>query len=261
MYETISRIVDVGHRSIFDYLVVNQMRNAPLMTAYVLDYDEADVGTEKRTWEWLLQKGRASFQRKRERERGYNLQSLSALQEILLTQGWETAAPAWEHNAKGGKGEPEWIRPKGERDQSGEPQPLIPRRPNTSGNKNAAYADARRIASGVCWYFNTGAFAKSNCDEERRMLIGEERKHIPVSFWNKHLDETASSGQESDSTASAQPPKGKGKGGDEGCERERGSEILGCRFKDGKTCPRGDKCCFVWAHDLPPQGPPANWTA
>jgi hypothetical protein len=58
-----------GHRSVFEHLFVNQMRNAPPMTACVLDYDEADPEDEKHTWEWLLKKGRASFQHERERER------------------------------------------------------------------------------------------------------------------------------------------------------------------------------------------------
>jgi hypothetical protein len=61
--KTMSKITDGGgHRSIFEHLFVNQMRNAPLMTACVLEYDEADVGTEKHTWEWLLKKGRVSKQ-------------------------------------------------------------------------------------------------------------------------------------------------------------------------------------------------------
>ena len=35
--KTISKIIDVGHRSIFERLFANQMRNAPLMTACVLE--------------------------------------------------------------------------------------------------------------------------------------------------------------------------------------------------------------------------------
>jgi hypothetical protein len=50
----VARIVEVAHRSIFEHFFVGEMRNAPLMGAYVLEYDEADVGTEKHTWEWLL---------------------------------------------------------------------------------------------------------------------------------------------------------------------------------------------------------------
>jgi hypothetical protein len=71
--KTISTIVGGGgHRSIFEHLFVNQMRDAPLVTAYVLEYDEVDPEDEKHTWKWLLKKGRASFQRKREREVIYN---------------------------------------------------------------------------------------------------------------------------------------------------------------------------------------------
>jgi hypothetical protein len=76
----IARIIEVGHRPIFEHFFVGEMRNAPLMAAYVLEYDEADVGTGKHTWEWLLEKGRASFQR--ERERDNHLQSLSALKDM-----------------------------------------------------------------------------------------------------------------------------------------------------------------------------------
>ena len=54
-----------GDHSVFQYLFADEMRHAPLMATYVLEYDEADKGAEKHTWEWLLKKGRDSFQRKR----------------------------------------------------------------------------------------------------------------------------------------------------------------------------------------------------
>jgi hypothetical protein len=121
--------------------------------------------------------------------------------------------------------------------------------------------DARRTANGVCWYFNTGACAKPDCDREHRTLIGAESNQIPETLWNKRLNKTAPSGQETDSTASARPPKEKGGSGDKGGKRERGPKILGCRFtNNGQTFPRGDKCYFVWAHDKPPMGPPTDWT-
>jgi hypothetical protein len=120
---------------------------------------------------------------------------------------WEPAAPAFEANTKGGKGKPEWTRPKGKGEQTGEPQPLIPRRQAVVGT------DARRVADGVCWYFATGARNKTNCSNEHRMLVGEERSQIPDTFVNKHLARATASGQESDSTATGPPPKGKAKVG------------------------------------------------
>jgi hypothetical protein len=57
-----------GPRSVFQHLFVDEMRLAPLVESYVHIYDEADAGTDKHTWEWLLKKGQASFQRKRERD-------------------------------------------------------------------------------------------------------------------------------------------------------------------------------------------------
>jgi hypothetical protein len=78
---TIAGIPDGGgDRSVFQYLFVNEMRLAPLMQTYVLVCDEADKGTEKHMWEWLLKKGRASFQRKR--ERGNQVQKQKALRGI-----------------------------------------------------------------------------------------------------------------------------------------------------------------------------------
>jgi hypothetical protein len=235
---------------------VDEMRNVPLMAAYVSEYEEADVGTEKHTWEWLLDKGRASFQR--ERERGNYFQSLSVLKDIPRTiadgSEWEPAAPAVEVNNKGGKGKPEWTRPtpKGESEQTGEPQPLIPRR------QAVIYADARRVANGVCWYFVSGACENTNCSKEHRLLVGEERKQIPDTFVNKHIIKSPTSGQDSDSSAIGQSPKGKVKGGGKGGKRDN-PKIKGCRFiKNNKPCPRGDDCWFVWAHSLPPQGPPTE---
>jgi hypothetical protein len=62
---TIANIPDEGGpRSVFQHLFVDEMWDAPLIEAYVLMCDEADPGTEKHTWEWLLS---ASFQRKRQR--------------------------------------------------------------------------------------------------------------------------------------------------------------------------------------------------
>jgi hypothetical protein len=216
----------------------------------------------RQTWERRNTRGSGYFRRAEQVPTGNLPQSQSALQEIPLTRrwepavpAWESAAPAWENNAKGGKGTSDWMSPKGKGDQSGEQQPLIPRRPKHPVIRMCL----RRFADGICWYFNTCACAKPNCNREQRTLIGEERNQIPEAFWNKRLDKTASSGQETDSTASARPPQGKGRGGHKGGERERGPKILGCRFvNDGKVCPRGDKCHFVWAHDKPPMGPPAN---
>ena len=114
------------------------MRDAPLVTACVLEYDEADPGTEKYTWEGLLKKGRASFQRKI--ERGNLHQQQTALQDIPRSVGWDPAVPAapdwdvavtaWENPPKGGgRGSSGGGRGSGKVDQPNAPQPMIPKQP------------------------------------------------------------------------------------------------------------------------------------
>jgi hypothetical protein len=106
---TISNIADKGgRRSVFQHLFVNEMREAPLMDAYVLAYDEADPGTEKHTWEWLLKKGQASFQRKRETQNLQHQQKALRGATPLATTGgrkgvsFEDAMPVYEITTTGG---------------------------------------------------------------------------------------------------------------------------------------------------------------
>jgi hypothetical protein len=167
-----------GHRSVFEHLFVNEMRDAPLMTAYVLEYDEADPGAEKHTWVWLLKKGRASFQR--ERERGNLGRQQTALRDIPRSvgwdpaapaaPGWDVAAPAWENTPNGGgRGSSGGGRGSGKVDQPSAPRPMIPKQPpaqpdvpKPKARNDAKYADEQRAAAGECWFFNRGSCAKKN---------------------------------------------------------------------------------------------------
>jgi hypothetical protein len=204
--KTISNIADGGgRRSVFEHLFVDEMREAPLVEAYVLEYDEADPGAEKHTWGWLLKTGQASFQRKRGRR---NLQQQrKAFRGIPQAGGrkavaFDDAAPAYETTPKGGG------RESREEDQPNVQQPTTPK-------QQPALADVTKKAiAGECWFFARGSCAEKKCQRDRIMMTDAEMKEAPDSFWTNGR-KGASSGQCSDSEGNA---RARGKGAENRCE-------------------------------------------
>jgi hypothetical protein len=127
-----------GPRSVFQHLFVDEMRLAPLMESYVLIYDEADAGADKNTWEWLLKKGQASFQRERERDNLLRKQkALRGLNPPKTTTGgrkphFETALPAYDIPREGEQPNPQQAK-------NGKIQP-------------AANDTTEQTPRGKCWY-------------------------------------------------------------------------------------------------------------
>jgi hypothetical protein len=243
---TITNIPDKGgRRSVFQHLFVDEMRDAPLMETYVLACDEADPGAEKHTWEWLLMKGQASFQRERERQNLARRQKTLRGATPLTTTGGrkgppvEDALAAYEIARKS--------------DQSKTQQPT------TTKQQPAVNDTTEQPRRGQCWFWNRGSCSKKNCQRDHELVTEEERAKVPDSFWNKGRKET-SNGQGSD-TDGNESAKGGGADNRSKVKGEgKGPKIVGCRYVNvGEVCPHGEKCRYKWARDKPPLGPPIEF--
>jgi hypothetical protein len=249
--KTISNVADGGgRRSVFEHLFVDEMREAPLMDAYVLAYDEADPGAEKHTWWCLLKKGQASFQRERERR---NLrQQQKALRGVTHAGGrkgvsFEDVAPAYEITTKGGGQESR------QNDQPNTQQSTTPK-------QQPALNDApERTLRGKCWFFARGSCAEENCRRDHIMMTDEETARALDSFWATGRKGT-SNGRSSDSEGNAREKGGGADNRSKGEGEGEGPKIMGCRYINvGKECLHGEKCNYKWARSLPPQGPPVEF--
>jgi hypothetical protein len=142
---------------VFQYLFADEMRNAPLMETYVLEYDEADEGAEKHTWEWLLKKGRDSFQRKRERDN--QLQKQKALQGINYTT--RPRIPE-------ARGPIDSALPAQDATRIGEhPNPRHPQVIDTT----------EQTPREKCWFWNlTGGCVRKNCPRDHVAMTNEKVK-------------------------------------------------------------------------------------
>jgi hypothetical protein len=227
-----------GDHSVFQYLFADEIRNAPLVATYVLEYDEADKGTEKHTWEWLLKKGRDSFQRKRERERDNQLQKQKVLQGAnytTRTRNSEATGPI------------DSALPAQDATRIGE-------HPNPRHQKVTDTTE--QTPREKCWFWNfTGGCSKKNCPRDHVAMTDEEKSKAPGSFWEK--DKRGHRRDQGVIQKAVTPKKEKGKENRSKSKAEgKGTRIAGCKWtNNNETCPRGDKCHWAWAHDRP-RGPP-----
>jgi hypothetical protein len=178
-----------GDHSVFQYLFADEMRNAPLVATYVLEYDEADKGAEKHTWEWLLKKGRDSFQRKRERDN--QLQKLKALQGAnytTRTRNSEATGPI------------DSALPAQDAMRIGD-------HPNPRHQKVTDTTE--QTPREKCWFWNlTGGCSKKNYPRDHVAMTDEEKSKVLDSFWKKERKGT-SKGSGSD-TEGSDTEKGNG---------------------------------------------------
>jgi hypothetical protein len=224
-----------GRRSVFEHLFVDEMRDAPLMGAYVLAYDEADPGAEKHAWEWLLKKGQASFRCKRERR---NLQQQQkALRGVPRAGGregvsFEDAAPDYATTPKGGGRE------------SRKDDQLNTQQSTTPKHQPALNDAPEQPLRGKCWFFARGSCAEKNCQRYRIMMTDAEKARAPDSFWAKGR-KGASNGRSSDSEGNAREKGGGADNRSKGEGEGEGPKIMSCRCTNvAEECPHGEKCRY-----------------
>jgi hypothetical protein len=162
-----------------------------MMILYVREYDEMDHDDVCETWEWLETKGRACFERQRQRDNHF--QALGVLSGKPTTnRALEMAMPGIESGPKGGKGvgqgaqgdaqQPNTFFDPGQWPRSTAP----PKRPQRSQVPCAA---EQRAANGPCWFYATGTCEVANCSKERRVIAAQERANIPATWVNWNLPE------------------------------------------------------------------------
>jgi hypothetical protein len=157
---TIAHIPDEeGSRSVFQHLFVDEMRLAPLTQTYVLVCNEADAGTEKHTWEWLLKKGQASFQRERARD--------NQLRKQKALRGINPSSKAVHFGAKDSTAVPAY-----DTSRNGEqPKP----------KQQAVNDTTEQTPREKCWYWNRfGRCPKKNCPRDHKLMTDEKRQRCPT---------------------------------------------------------------------------------
>jgi hypothetical protein len=170
------------------------MRKTGLMTQYIRDYDEMDWNDPNKTWQWLVEKGRASYDRARKRGNHMDtLHVLSGSSSVAPVQR-EMAMPAIEDvrqqgNPNLGKGQ---SRANGNPSSSnsfvdpgqwsdGEPRPKRADRPSVPDTAE------QHKANGPCWFFARGGCIMPNCKKEHRAMTREEVSEIPQVWMTERL--------------------------------------------------------------------------
>jgi hypothetical protein len=263
------------------------MRMSKMMALYVRDYEEMSHDEPRKTWERIEQKGRACFERQRQRDN--RIHTLGVLS-VKATEAavYETAVPGVEGDGKGGKGSGQRGPAKGQQANNtsdpgqwinapkpDNPQNIKPVPPKRPPRQQVIRTAEQRVANGPCWYYAIGACKMTNCSKEHIIISAAERANILAVFVNRNLPENANGGSSDSQWNNSQSQtdreanfeglktwtkgdgmpkggrttKGEGKGG-------KNSAGKGCRFiREGKTCPHGGACWNVWSHPGIPTEP------
>jgi hypothetical protein len=100
----VKRIMDNPPRTTCEHLFVGEMGQAPVMRKHVQNYDDLNEGHIDETWEWIEKKGRACFERARQRDNRaqsqYGLSGRPSRQAIV-----DTALPGEQYMPPVGKGQ------------------------------------------------------------------------------------------------------------------------------------------------------------
>jgi hypothetical protein len=215
--DCIVRITDLPKRPVYQHMFADEMRKSKRMSLYVRDYDEMEHDDARETWEWLEKRGRACFERQRQRDNHtHTLGVLSGTASVNVE--FEMAVPGVEGEAKGGKGVGQWGQgeeqsPNNIVDPGQWPtSPAPPRRPPKSKVPRVA---EQRAANGPCWFYATGTCIVANCSKEHRIITAQERTNVPTTWVNWHLPENQKGGVSDRSWNNSQSDNdsdGRGKG-------------------------------------------------
>jgi hypothetical protein len=182
------------------------MRESKMMALCVRDYDEVNHDDARKTWEWIEQKGRACFERQRQRDN--HVHTLGVVSgKVTATPEYETSVPGAEGDGKGGEGFGKWGQDKGQSvnntsdprqwihapkpDNPQNTNPVPPRRPP---RQQVIHTAEQRAANGPCWYYATGACKMTNCSKEHRIISAAARANILAVFVDRNLPENARGG-------------------------------------------------------------------
>jgi hypothetical protein len=155
-----------------------------------MDFDDPNE-----TWQWLVKTGRASFERTRRRLN--RIDTLRVLSGKNATTGaeYEMSLPAIGGDRNAGEGQ-------GKARQTPDPHqaqwPANPRnnnafvdpgqwpdsepRPKRQPRSQVPRTAEQREANGPWWFFNTGGCIVTDCSNEHRDVIQEERDNIPEAW-------------------------------------------------------------------------------
>jgi hypothetical protein len=107
--DCVMRVVGLPKRMVCQHMFADEMRKFKMMVLHVRDYNEMDYDDPNKKWEWVEHKGRACFERQRQRDN--HIRTLGVLSgKPTEASARETAVPG----VKGGEGFEQWAPPKGQ---------------------------------------------------------------------------------------------------------------------------------------------------
>jgi hypothetical protein len=246
-HDCFMRIRNPPNRDNYEHVFVDEMRKTRLMAQYIRDYDEMDWNDPNKTWQRLVKKGRASYDRAR--QHGNHIDTLRVLSgnSSAAAVRHESALPAIEDNRQQGNPNPG----KGQSRASGNPSSSnaffdsgqwsdSEPRPKTAPRPNVPHTAEQRKANGPCWFFAYGGCIMPNCKKEHRVMTKEEVAEIPGIWMTRRLaviapDAQGKSGSESDGSKGGRRdrPKCGGKDPKGGGKNAKGCKIHSRQSRSG----------------------------